>query len=455
MANNSNAPLTIDPAVTITLAATSVFPVANGALLNSAGLGPTAFGTVTLQQIATAIGTIGGVSAAGVTAGTFGSDTSETGTYTFPGALVVTGAVTAVAGIATAFKTTLTATAIANNDVLRGHLITLAAGTPGAFTGLVAVGLDIAAFTVAGYTTPGNPFGLRIGVITGTGASVATALQLAPPTGATTNYLIAHTTAGTFNVTGVGLLTTTGGVVINSGGGLMMGTGTGGNIALGAAVANGVGIAVAGASNIASATSQYGISITYTGTSAATVATYGINIAPTTAATAYVTANFYGAYIDAVAKGVGSTITNRYGLFVVAPTDGATINHAIYTTGSIVSAGATQGIGYTTGAGGAQTQGAGSGKSTTVVSNTITTAITMNNAALNTLTIVSFTFTNSAIAATDHVLVEHQSAGTMGCYDGWCTPAGGSGTIYIKNISAGSLSEAIVIRVTVIKAVNA
>lgn len=205
----------------------------------------------------------------------------------------------------------------------------------------------------------------------------------------------------------------------------------------------------------AAGTSRYGLNVTNAWGSTTTVAGYGAYLGITTTAAGFTMTNMYGAYIDAVAKGAGSTITNRYGLYVVAPTDGATINHAIYSTGSIVSAGATQGIGYATGAGGAQTQGAGSGKGTTVVSNTVTTLITMNNAALNLLTIVSFTFTNSAIAATDHVIVEHQSAGTMGCYDCWCTPAGGSGTIYVKNISAGSLSEAIVIRATIIKAVSA
>jgi hypothetical protein len=51
--------------------------------------------------------------------------------------------------------------------------------------------------------------------------------------------------------------------------------------------------------------------------------------------------------------------------------------------------------------------------------------------------------------------VEHQSAGTLGCYDCWCTPGAGTATIFVKNISAGNLSEAILIRATVIKAVSA
>jgi len=120
---------------------------------------------------------------------------------------------------------------------------------------------------------------------------------------------------------------------------------------------------------------------------------------------------------------------------------------------AIKSSLATGGIGYATGAGGAQTQA--TSKSTTVVSNTITTAITMNNAALNLDTAVSFTFTNSAIAATDTVIVTHQSAGTSGAYVCNAFPGAGSAVITVRNVSTGNLSEAIVLRVTVIKSVSA
>lgn len=81
--------------------------------------------------------------------------------------------------------------------------------------------MRINAFSVAGFTTPGNPVGINVGIITGTGASVATALQLAPPTGATTNYLIAHTTPATFNVLADGTITN--GSTINAAGGITAG----------------------------------------------------------------------------------------------------------------------------------------------------------------------------------------------------------------------------------------
>lgn len=122
-------------------------------------------------------------------------------------------------------------------------------------------------------------------------------------------------------------------------------------------------------------------------------------------------------------------------------------------SGLIKSSSPTAGIGYSTGAGGAQTQL--TDKGTTVASNTVTTLITMNAAALNAGVIVSFTFTNTAIAATDHILINHESGGTVGSYTFAATPGGGTSTIFVRNATAGNLSEAIVIRVTIIKAVSA
>ena len=113
----------------------------------------------------------------------------------------------------------------------------------------------------------------------------------------------------------------------------------------------------------------------------------------------------------------------------------------------------TLGIGYATGAGGAQTQA--TNKQTTVVSNTVTTAITMHAEALNLLTITAFTFTNSTIAATDTVICTHRSGGTSGAYTVNAFPGAGSAVISVRNNTAGSLAEAIVLRVTVIKSVSA
>lgn len=77
--------------------------------------------------------------------------------------------------------------------------------------------------------------------------------------------------------------------------------------------------------------------------------------------------------------------------------------------------------------------------------------ITMNNAALAAGAVVSFVLTNTLIAATDLLILNHVSGGTLGEYGLNPACANGSATIYVKNTSAGSLSEAIVIRFALIK----
>jgi hypothetical protein len=78
----------------------------------------------------------------------------------------------------------------------------------------------------------------------------------------------------------------------------------------------------------------------------------------------------------------------------------------------------------------------------------------MNNAALNAGVTVSFVLTSTAIAATDIVLLQHDSAGTAGAYTLNAQPAAGSASISVRNATAGNLSEAIVLRYTVIKGAN-
>jgi len=168
----------------------------------------------------------------------------------------------------------------------------------------------------------------------------------------------------------------------------------------------------------------------------------------------------------AIGGGTALTTTNRTGTgnlvlatsptiaspTLTTPVLGVATATSITASGLIKSTSPTTGIGYATGAGGAQTQA--TSKATTVVSNTITTAITMDAANLAAATIVSFTFTNSSIAATDTVVVTHQSAGTSGAYTFNAFPGSGSAVISVRNNTAGGLAEAIVIRVTVIKSVS-
>ena len=136
----------------------------------------------------------------------------------------------------------------------------------------------------------------------------------------------------------------------------------------------------------------------------------------------------------------------------VAPSWSATPSVTSLTaTGAIRSSG-TAGVGYTTGAGGTVTQA--TSKSTGVTLNKTCGTITMNGAALAAATTVSFTLTNSTIAATDLVVVQHSSVGTLGAYNFAVTPAGGSASIAVRNVHTASLSEAIVLRFVVVKAVT-
>ena len=105
-------------------------------------------------------------------------------------------------------------------------------------------------------------------------------------------------------------------------------------------------------------------------------------------------------------------------------------------------------IGPTTG--GTVTQA--TNKSTGVTLNTQSGQITMNNAALADAAEVSFTVTNDKIAATDVVVACHGSAGTAGAYIVSVNGiAAGSFKITVSNVSAGNLSEAIVINFVALK----
>lgn len=132
---------------------------------------------------------------------------------------------------------------------------------------------------------------------------------------------------------------------------------------------------------------------------------------------------------------------------------GALTPTSVVATGAMTTSSPSAGNGYATGAGGAVTQA--TSKSTAVTLNTVCGAITMHAAALATVTNVTFTLTNSAIAATDVMVVSIKSgAATAGTYQAWVTAtAAGSCTITVRNISGGSLSEALVLNFALNKAV--
>jgi hypothetical protein len=137
---------------------------------------------------------------------------------------------------------------------------------------------------------------------------------------------------------------------------------------------------------------------------------------------------------------------------LVTPVIGAATGTSLSTTGNIVIS-STGKVGYATGAGGAVTQA--TSKSTAVTLSRSTGQITLNAAALAAATTVSFTLTNAVIEANDILVMNHISAGTAGSYLLNAQCAAGSASINVRNVSAGSLSEAIVIAFAVIKAVVA
>lgn len=105
--------------------------------------------------------------------------------------------------------------------------------------------------------------------------------------------------------------------------------------------------------------------------------------------------------------------------------------------------------GYSQG-GGTVTQA--TNKSTGVTLNRPCGQITTHNEALAAGTAVSFTLTNSQISPTDLLLINHASGGTLGAYLFGARASSGSATITIRNVTAGSLSEALVLGFAVIKA---
>lgn len=113
------------------------------------------------------------------------------------------------------------------------------------------------------------------------------------------------------------------------------------------------------------------------------------------------------------------------------------------------------GIGYGTGAGGTVTQS--TSKSTAVTLNKPTGQITMNSAALAANTAVSFALNNSLITTSDLVLVCFRYTGQAGgSYQVFIDSISlGTCSITLKNLTAGSLSDGVVITFAIIKGATA
>lgn len=155
--------------------------------------------------------------------------------------------------------------------------------------------------------------------------------------------------------------------------------------------------------------------------------------------------NFYTSPIGAVTKTLSANITANVTTFpaVVSVTGNVT------TPGNILlSDGGT--MGYNTGAGGTVSQSGN--KSGGVTLNKPSGEITMQNTALAAATTVQFTLTNSTISAKDLLLLNIVGGVATGAaYNLDANCSAGSAVISVRNITAGSLSEAIVLRYAVIR----
>ena len=131
--------------------------------------------------------------------------------------------------------------------------------------------------------------------------------------------------------------------------------------------------------------------------------------------------------------------------------DGATVGATVQAAVQGTTVQATISMGYPAGTGGTVTQL--TSKSTGVTLDKISGQITMHNAALNRQTGVSFTLTNSTIAATDVIIINIASGATTSIYTATINAvAAGSCSVHLHNHApATDLSEAVVLNFAVIK----
>jgi 1-aminocyclopropane-1-carboxylate deaminase/D-cysteine desulfhydrase-like pyridoxal-dependent ACC family enzyme len=75
----------------------------------------------------------------------------------------------------------------------------------------------------------------------------------------------------------------------------------------------------------------------------------------------------------------------------------------------------------------------------------------MNNAELAANTAVSFTLTNTIISANDAIIVNVSGGGTAAAYTVYISSmTAGSAVVTLRNLTAGALSEAVVINFAII-----
>jgi len=250
---------------------------------------------------------------------------------------------------------------------------------------------------------------------------------------------------------------TTGALVVRGGVGIAANTQIAGNVVISSAIGGDKG---------SGATSRAGALVIPTGGAyIGGVSYFGSNLVSTS---------------ETVGSGAGGSIYTSGGIGIaknlwVSDTAEATVtagSGAIYTEGGIKAArqswfnanvvsqgnvlvqSATGAIGYSVGSGGTATQAVTLGKATAVTVNDPTGLITMAANALASGTSIAFTLTSSAITANDMLIINHESAGTLGGYGFATVCSSGSAVITVRNNTAGSLSEAPVLRYMVLRSAN-
>jgi hypothetical protein len=134
---------------------------------------------------------------------------------------------------------------------------------------------------------------------------------------------------------------------------------------------------------------------------------------------------------------IGGTVNNTP---IGATTPSTVVGTTVYCTTE---------IGYTAAAQGTVTQA--TSKSTGVTLSKSAGRITMNNAELAANTAVSFTLTNTVISSNDAIIVNISGGATAAAYTVYISSmTAGSAVVTLRNLTAGALSEAVVINFAIL-----
>ena len=143
------------------------------------------------------------------------------------------------------------------------------------------------------------------------------------------------------------------------------------------------------------------------------------------------------------------TIGTDLGGALAFASNGFTERFRVTSTGDVLVTGGT-GLGYGPGAGGTVTQA--TSKATAVTLNKPCGQVTTHNASLAANAVIGFNFNNTLVGMRDAVILAQQGVGVQATsYEVWASAGTGVFNVYIRNITAGALAEAITINFAIIK----